>query len=182
MSTLRINQETKDLPHFITLTVIEWIDLFTKPNYLQVIQNSLNYCIKNKDLIVYEYVVMPNHLHLIVKAGPGGDLAGIIRDFKRHTTKEIYQLVELDTRRYLKNLFSNSFARKEEADKQIWQRENYPEPIETQHFFETKQQYIYNNPVKKLLVDAPENWLYSSASTRITGKINLINLANLPWE
>ena len=166
--------------HFITLTIIEWIDIFTKPEYFQVIIDSLKYCRKNKGFKLYEYVIMTNHIHLIVRAKEGHKLSQIISDFKKYTTREILSLLEKDNRRYILNLFKNSFAKKIGYEKQIWQRENYPEVIMSDKFLREKIKYIYKNPVKKEYVVNPEDWLYSSARNRILDDHSVIELDS-PW-
>ncbi len=176
MPTLRINKINENLTHFLTLTIIEWIDIFTKPAYFTAIINSLKYCQRNKGLEIYEFVIMPNHLHLIIGAKENYELSQIISDFKRFTTKEILSLLKNDNRRYILNLIKNSFARKKGNQQQIWQRENYPEVIESEKFLEQKVKYIYENPVKSGLVENPEDWLYSSARNRLLGKNDVTKL------
>ncbi len=176
MPTLRINNENENIPHFITITIIEWIDIFTKPEYFKIIIESLNYCQKNKGLKIFEYVIMPNHIHLIVKAKEGNNLSQIINDFKKHTSREIFKLLEKDNRRYIVNLLNNSFARKVGYGKQLWQRENYPEPVISEKFLLEKIKYIHKNPVRKEFVSLPEEWLYSSAKNRILNDNTVINL------
>ena len=68
MPPKRINQENENLNHFLTITIIEWIDIFTKPQYFQIIIDSLKYCQKNKGLLLYEFIIMTNHIHLIARA------------------------------------------------------------------------------------------------------------------
>jgi REP element-mobilizing transposase RayT len=58
----------KDRPYYLTLTVVGWIDVFTKPNHKAVITEPLNYCQQNKGLEIYGWCLMSNHLHLIAKA------------------------------------------------------------------------------------------------------------------
>jgi REP element-mobilizing transposase RayT len=57
--------------YFLTPTVVEWIDVFTKWEYFEILADSLKYCIKNKGLVLYEYVFMTNHIHLIVGVDGG---------------------------------------------------------------------------------------------------------------
>ncbi len=178
MPTNRINQGDEDLMHFVTMTIVEWIDIFTKPEYFRIIIDSLKYCQKNKGLYLYEYAIMTNHIHLIVQAHEGCLLSNIVRDFKRHTTKKILELLEKDNRKYILNLIKNSFSRKKGNEKQIWQRENFPEAIETEAFLNAKIDYIYYNPVKKEYVKKPEDWLYSSARNRILSDNSVIELDN----
>jgi len=179
MPTPRIHHPDQNLTYFITLTVIEWIDVFTKPQYSQVIINSLKYCQENKGLVLYEYVIMTNHLHLIVRAQEGYKLSQIISDFKKHTTREILKLLKQDRRKYIINLINNSFSKKKDAKQQIWQRENYPEVIASEKFYYQKANYIHQNPVRKKYVIKPEDWLYSSARNRLLDDQSIIQITEL---
>ena len=179
MPPKRINQENENKIHFLTITIIEWIDIFTKPEYFKMIIDSLKYCRKNKGLLLYEFVIMTNHLHLIAKATEGYKLSQIISDFKKHTTREILKELEKDNRRYILNLIKNSFSKKKDYQNQIWQRENYPELIFNEKFLNEKINYIYNNPVKKEFVIKQEDWKYSSARNRILNDDSIIELDSL---
>ena len=52
--------------YFLTFTVIDWVDVFTKPDYKLVLVDSMNYCVKEKGLTIYAWVLMSNHLHLMI--------------------------------------------------------------------------------------------------------------------
>nr|MDQ3393737.1 transposase [Bacteroidota bacterium] len=77
------------MPHFTTMTLVEWIELFSREKYKELVIENLKFCIKEKGLSIHAYVVMTNHLHMIVRSEKDKDLAGIIRDFKRFTAKKI---------------------------------------------------------------------------------------------
>jgi putative transposase len=79
--------------HFVTFTIVDWVDVFTRPAYKQLIIDSLLHCQQHKGLEVYAYCLMTNHLHLLVAAEKPALLSDIIRDFKKHTSKEIIKLV-----------------------------------------------------------------------------------------
>lgn len=74
----KINKENKNLLHFLTLTTIEWINVFAQPEYFKILVDSLKYCQDNKGLLLYEYVFMTNHIHMILAAKEGFDLSEII--------------------------------------------------------------------------------------------------------
>lgn len=78
---------------FVTLTVVYWIDVFTRPVYKDIIVDNLTYCKKNKGLEIYSYVIMPNYLHLIVRS-INKPLSDILRDFKTYTSKELYKTIK----------------------------------------------------------------------------------------
>jgi REP element-mobilizing transposase RayT len=55
--------------YYLTFTIVDWVDVFTRNEYKVVIVDSLNYCIENKGLEVFAWCLMSNHLHLICRAG-----------------------------------------------------------------------------------------------------------------
>ena len=160
-------KDAKNGYYFITLTVVDWLDVFTKPPYFELLKNALIHCIQNKGLVLYEYVFMANHIHLIVGTTGKNSLDSIVRDFKSFTTHEIKKLLLNDNRKYLPVLLGISPKLKRENKFQLWQRGNYPEEIVSSNFLETKAQYIWQNPVRKGYVAKPEEWLHSSAKQRL---------------
>lgn len=71
--------------HFVTFTVHQWADVFTRSSYVDILLESLKHCQENKGLEIYAWVVMSNHCHLIISA-KNEDLSDIIRDFKKFTS------------------------------------------------------------------------------------------------
>ena len=80
------------VPTFITITVVDWVDLFVRPVYCNILDESLNYCIKEKGLSVHAYVYMTSHIHLIVTAFEG-EQQNVIRDFKKYTSKKLLEAI-----------------------------------------------------------------------------------------
>jgi REP element-mobilizing transposase RayT len=78
--------------YYLTFQVVDWVDIFTRRNYRDMVLESLAYCIKEKGLIVHSYVIMSNHLHLIVRS-KNGNLSEIIRDMKKYTSKAIIKMI-----------------------------------------------------------------------------------------
>jgi REP element-mobilizing transposase RayT len=79
--------------YFVTFTTVNWIDVFTRLIYKEIIVDSLNYCIKNKGLMVYAWVIMSNHVHLVIESR-NAPLEDIMRDLKKHTSKKIIKAIE----------------------------------------------------------------------------------------
>ncbi len=154
MSTLRIKEETKDFPHFLTLTVHGWYYVFDRHNRFEILANSLHHCQKHKQLQIFAFVFMLNHVHLIAAAP---DLIGVIRDFKSFTSKELSKNICATEPNILK-LFET------EKGFQFWQPGNEPKTLESDDFFEQKYNYIHENPVRKQYVDKEEYWKWSSAN------------------
>ena len=87
--------------YFLTLTVVGWIDIFTRKSHKMTIIESLQFCQREKGLELFGYCLMPSHLHLIARAGSKFTLSDILRDFKKFTSKAIIKqiLSEPESRR-----------------------------------------------------------------------------------
>ena len=96
MST-KYKATTTDQAYFITITTVGWIDIFTRLNQKYNIIEALKYCQEKKGLEIYGYCLMSSHLHLLCK-GTDGILSDIMRDFKKYTSKKLYQLYKTNPR------------------------------------------------------------------------------------
>jgi REP element-mobilizing transposase RayT len=83
----------QNLPHFLTITIVDWIDVFSRKIYRDCVIECFDYCIKNKRMILYSYVIMSNHIHMIVQSNEG-KLSDLIRDFKKYTSKTILEKIK----------------------------------------------------------------------------------------
>lgn len=158
----------KNASYFLTMTVVGWLDVFTRQNHRDAIIESLKYCIENKGLNVYAYCIMSNHIHLVVNCNEPFQLKDTIRDFKKFTSKKIISqiLTEPESRReWLYEYFKNrGIESSKNKNFKFWQTGNYAIELYSEKFTWTKINYIHNNPVKANLVSKPEDWIYSSAT------------------
>ena len=79
--------------HFLTFSIVGWIDVFSRKCYRDLIMGSFMFCQEKKGLEIGAYVIMSNHLHLIWRA-KNENLSDIVRDFKTHTSKAITKAIE----------------------------------------------------------------------------------------
>lgn len=86
------------VPHFITFAVVNWIDVFSRECYKEIVIESLKFCIAEKGLNLHAWVIMSNHIHLIASAKECFELVNIIRDLKKYTSKMIIANIEANTR------------------------------------------------------------------------------------
>jgi putative transposase len=154
--------------YFVTFTIVDWVDVFTRPSYKQLIIDSLVYCQQHKGLEVYAYCLMPNHLHLLVSAIHPASLPDIIRDFKKHTNKQIIKLVENEpeSRRdwILYRFQYNAKYNNRIKDYKVWQDGYHGITCDSVSILSQKLDYIHNNPVTAGIVAVPEYYQYSSAA------------------
>lgn len=153
--------------YYLTFAVVSWVDVFSKNNYRDIVIESLKYCRREKGLLLYGYVIMTNHLHLIVKAKEGFKLSAIIRDFKKFTSKkclEEIQNIPESRREWMLQIFKNAGKSNPNNEKyQFWQQDNHPIELYSGEVIKQKLNYIHNNPVRSAIVSNVEDYLYSSA-------------------
>lgn len=158
---------------FMTFTVVEWIDLFSRQLYRDILVKNMQYCRMHKDLSVGAYVIMTNHIHVIWQSR-SGKLSDTLRDYKSFCTKAFIQAIEHNPesrKDWLVRAFEfHAKGTNQNKDYKIWMSGNHPEQIYTEAFLRIKLDYIHNNPVRAGWVAKPEDYLYSSASDYMLGK------------
>jgi REP element-mobilizing transposase RayT len=152
--------------HFLTFQIVDWIDVFTRRIYKDIIIDSLKYSIENKGLQVFSYVIMSNHVHLIANS-TCAKLSETVRDIKKFTSKKIIEAIDTipESRRdWMLNRFKfNAAHHKSNQNYQVWTHENHAIYLYSNEFLNEKIDYIHYNPVRAGIVDKPEDYLYSSA-------------------
>ena len=170
------NKISEGYLYFLTLTVVDWVDVFTRPSYKQIIIDSARHCQMKKGLQIYAWCLMSNHLHLVagVKEGNSLTLSDILRDFKKFTNKAIMKEIETGTesrKKWMLNQFefAGRYNPKIENYK-FWQDGNEAKEIHTQEFLQQKIDYIHMNPVIAEIVEEPHYYRHSSAIDYSGGK------------
>ncbi len=154
--------------YFLTLTVTDWVDVFSRKNHRDAIIDSMRYCQEHKGLVVFAYVIMTNHVHMIVNTREPYLLKDVIRDLKKYTAKKILEQIkeEPESRReWLLSLFRiRGAGSSKHTEYKFWQEGNHAIELFNQKFLWDKINYIHKNPVRSGLVNESQHWIYSSAS------------------
>ena len=166
--------------HFITFATVQWIDVFTRSDYVIILIESLAYCQKEKGLRVHAFCIMPNHLHLIVSAA-NSNLSDVIRDFKKFTSAKILKAIEDNTKESRRNWMLWIFKKAGENNNrntsyQFWQQENHPIECSTEDILRTRMNYLHENPVRAGFVWKVEDYRYSSAIDYYTTRKGLLEI------
>ena len=154
-------------PHYLTFTVVNWIDLFTRKEYKDILIDSMAWCQKNKGLRIFAYVIMTNHMHLIAGTEDEQKLSNIIRDLKRHTSSKILQAIEDEgesRREWMLKLMAEAAAKHKRNKKyQVWMHHNHPIELFSNKFIWQRLEYIHDNPLRAGIVENSWDYMYSSA-------------------
>lgn len=170
---------------FITFQTVDWIDIFVRPVYKQVIVHTLNHFIESKGMIVYAWCLMTQHLHLLAQAKPGINIADLQAEYRKFTTKKILEAIDTEPparRDWMLNRFETSgklLGLIKEYE--VWQQCNEPIHFDLARIEVLLDQFdfIHQNPVRDKVVDMAGEYLYSSARD-YSGMKGLVNVAKLP--
>ena len=156
----------QDELHYVTFQIVRWIDIFTRQIYRDIVINSLRFCQQNKGLEIYAFVIMSNHIHILIRSSIDR-LSCTIREFKSFTARKILEAVNTESesrREWILNLFEFSAKQHKRNEKyQVWTHENHAEIVYGNQFMDSKINYIHENPVRAGIVEKAEDYLYSSA-------------------
>lgn len=179
MSGDRYTLSDKEGSYFLTFTVVDRLDVFTRKEHCYTICDSLNYCIAHKGLIVHAWVIMSNHMHLIARGAEGHDISAIIRDFKKFTSKAIVQWIQEgpESRKdwLLRHMANRASQVKRVKEFKFWEDGNHAILLDTADKWAQRMNYLHNNPVTAGLVREAEDYVFSSAFD-YSGGSGLVNV------
>jgi REP element-mobilizing transposase RayT len=105
-----------------------------------------------------EWVVMPNHCHVLIEPLEGAPLGKIVLPWKNYTVRFINE--------YKSRIENSIGSRTGVRLSQVWQREYWDRFIRNERHFEAAKSYIAMNPVKAGLVEKAEDWRWGSVKQR----------------
>ena len=157
-----------EYPHFFTATNLEWKKLLLPDKYKDIIIESMRYLVKEKRIIIYGFVIMPNHIHIIWQLQAGQQRENLQRDFLKHTAQKIKEDLQQTDPTELKTYLVNAKDRKF----QFWERNALSIEIWSEKVFMQKLNYMHENPLRAGLCKYFLDYKYSSAMFYHIGKDN----------
>jgi putative transposase len=160
---------------FVTTTVMHFEKVFLLSNsYPDILIESLKFVLKKYKADLLAYVIMPNHIHLIIQIDSIENLSNLMRDFKKFTSTKIRQQLELDKKfDIILKLKQNAKNKKGQTFK-LWMDRFDDVMLYSEKVYNIKLDYIHNNPIKKGLVDDPADWKYSSYNNYLNDDDSII--------
>ena len=96
------------IPHFVTFSVVGWIDVFSREQYKEIMVESLQYCVEQKGLTLHAWVIMTNHVHLVISS-KNAKLEELVRDIKKFTSKQSIKAISENPQESRKEWMLNIF-------------------------------------------------------------------------
>ena len=153
---LKRYQEAREL-HFITFSCYHRQPLLASPGAMHLFEVALELSRRRYGFYVIGYVVMPEHVHLLIGEPEHGTLASALQAIKQSVSRRLV------------------------GDREhFWQARYYDFNVWTKRKRVEKLCYIHRNPVKRGLVERPEDWAWSSFRHYLTGAESVVEIES-PW-
>ena len=157
-----------ECPHFFTATNLQWKKLLSRDKYKDIVIESLRFLVKSKRVIIYGFVIMENHIHIIWQLQAGKKREDVQRDFLKYTAQRIKKDMADNHPEELVNYKVNAKDRKY----QFWERNPLSIEIWSEKVLLQKLRYIHENPIRAGLCRYQDDYKYSSVLLYKFGKDN----------
>ena len=166
--------------YFITATVLGWKPLFTQPEYALIILNSLDWHREQNRWLLFAYVLMPHHLHALIKPRNPFTISQVVQSFGSFTAHAILNQLRRNERTDWLQFFSRRQDKDTNKRHQIW-RPIQAKNVYSEPFLRQKLSYIHHNPVAKGwdLAREPADYPYSSACYYERGSIPVVAVTDI---
>ncbi len=147
---------------FFTATILKWQKLMKSDDFKEIVMNSLQFMVEKKRLLLFGFVIMPNHIHIIWRIASDHKREDVQRDLLKFTAQQFRFKLINDGSAFLNQFEVNLNDRKY----QFWKRKALSIDLLGRNMVEQKLEYIHLNPLQEhwQLVEDPINYRYSSAS------------------
>lgn len=142
---------------FVTTTIENWEPLFNDKEIAKIIALQLNETATFFNVSIVGYVIMPNHIHMLLGLKNYKNLPKFIQSFKSLSSRKVKRLLEV-----------NNFK--------LWMRRYDSFVITSEKQFRIKLEYVHNNPVRQKLIDNPIDWEFSSAKQWLTDSTDIVKV------
>ncbi len=158
--------------YFITTTAVQHARLFQRDVNKRIIADSLNYMRVHQWIRLFIFVIMPNHVHFIVRFLEGHTLSDVMRDFKKHTAKQIIRQYQAESNEQALEFLEQAASHIPNQQYKVWEDSYDARDVFTLDFLKQKAEYIHHNPCQPhwALVERPEEYVWSSARYYLLGK------------
>ena len=162
--------------YYITTVTYGRLPIFTRPSFIIPLIDSLNFYRYKQQFKLVGYVIMPDHIHLMIWPYGESTPTEIMRDFKKFTAVRIIRQAEVEGNADWLAAFQQAGEETERSQNKVWQDSYWDKNIYSDHILRQKLNYIHRNPVRAGLVEQPEQYAYSSYRNYVNGDDSLIEI------
>jgi REP element-mobilizing transposase RayT len=166
--------------YFITTTAIQRLHLFRRDVTKRFLVDTLD-CMRLRGRFkLYAFVIMPNHVHLIIQCTEADPFSDVMRDFKKHIADRLLRQLKVEGNKSALARLAALVARPERQRYVVWEAGYLAKAVFTPKFLRQKLNYLHANPCQPhwCLAESPENYIWSSARFYLSGERAIIPVDN----
>ncbi len=167
--------------YYITSVVYNRLKIFTQPSFIIPLIDSFNYYRFQYSCKLIGFVIMLDHIHLLLYPEKAESITDFMRDFKRFTSGRITRQAKLEGKTEWVEAFEQAGTETDRADFKVWQDSFWEQFIYTEKFLKQKLDYIHMNPVRAGIVESAADYPYSSYRNYYLNDNTLIEIDS-HWE
>ncbi|MBI5567166.1 MAG: transposase [Chloroflexi bacterium] len=166
--------------YFITTKAIQYAPLFQREILRRMLVDYLDALRSRQQIELYAFVIMPNHLHLIVRCLPPYTLADVVRNYKSLIADRIVRHYQVEGNQQALDFLASQAAGSDKQHYKVWEAGYNAKEVFSADFLIQKMTYIHNNPCQPhwQLAIRPEDYLWSSARYYLLDQPAIIPLDN----
>ena len=164
--------------YYITSVIYNRHKIFIQPSFVIPIIDSLNYYRYQYFCKLIGYVIMPDHIHLLIWPKEERTVTEFMRDFKRFTSGRITRQAKVEGKAKWIKEFEEAGSETGRAEFKVWQDSFWEQSIYTERFLKQKLDYIHLNPVRAGIVKTAADYPYSSYRNYYCNDSQLIEVDN----
>lgn len=151
--------------YFITTSAINHAHVFRRDLIKRILVDSLNTGRILGQFELFAFVIMPNHVHIIVRYLKNYTPSDIVREFKKATANLILRQYEAEDNQEALTFFASAVKPGQKQEHAVWEDEYQAKEVFSPGFLREKLDYIHNNPLQShwRLAEKPEEYVWSSA-------------------
>jgi putative transposase len=156
--------------YFVTTKAVDYAHLFRRDLMKRLLVDALD-CLRLRErLTLYAFVIMPNHIHLVIQCPVAYPVRDLVRDYKKHTADRIIRHYQGENNQQALQFLAAKAPPEQKYT--VWEAGYQAKEVFSPDFLKQKMEYIHNNPCQPhwCLVAEPEAYLWSSARFYLTGK------------
>jgi glycine C-acetyltransferase/8-amino-7-oxononanoate synthase len=165
-----------DRGYFLTTATRNRIPIFANPKAAAIVIQTLRWLRDNGRIRLLGFVIMPDHVHVALALREGWSLDKVMQSFKRHTSRQIHQLLESA------HLKENAMKGESGSSGSLWQDGYHDHLIRDPEDFESRLASIHANPIRKGLASHIEDYPHSTAHPDYRNDIDWNWLCGTPLE
>jgi len=167
--------------YFITTTTVQRLHLFQRDVTKRLLVDTLD-CMRLRGRFkLYAFVIMPNHVHLLIQCNADDPFSHVMRDFKAYVAERLIRQLQAEDNQPALACLADLVTRPDRQHYVVWEEGYLAKSAYSAEFVVQKVDYIHNNPCQPRwdLVASADEYMWSSARFYMSEQRTIIPVDNV---